>query len=172
MVITFNPKEALASIANIFVVACLQSHGMSLDAATEIGAITEGAIKGVGIKKSPKKLHSNVYDKLEKAIKQSISLAIQSSVVSHLPDDFINVIFDSAFSFNSIRVYLSADNPVMALEEVLKASLTSSDIYDVDAIPIDQIAVDIINNIDESIQSDSELAVLATYSTIFRAMST
>lgn len=162
MKITFHPQEMLGSVSNSCMAAFCLAQGMTPDNAAAMGGIAEGVVKGFGMQKET----FPVLEKLEHSIRQAIHEAMQTDGLAHLPEEFEDEIFENAFSAASIKSYLTAEKPVELFEEKIKTALKASEIYDAETLPIETLAVGLLEKMNDFIQNDHELTALSTLYTV------
>lgn len=158
MKLTFNPKEALSAIAGTCITAFAVARGISTDEAMAAGSIAEGVVKGFGKKDEP----APILEELENVIRQAIHQTMAEDELVHLTADFEDMLFEKAFSVPLIEGYLLAENPVKVLEGAVRQALESTG-YDPDTLPMESLALYLIENIETGIQNSHELTALAAY---------
>jgi uncharacterized protein YjbI with pentapeptide repeats len=157
----FNPKEALATIANCCLTSLCVEQGLSSEQSTMLGNVAEGVVKGFELKGNSE---SSTSERLKNIILEAISKTRKSHIdFGDLSEDFDNYILSEAFSAKSFREYIISDCPVWLLENKIDSILKMSEIYDPTTIDLGSFCIALISIINELIENDHELLTLVTY---------
>ena len=164
MAITFNPKEAIAFIAKTIVTAYSLSNGATPEQAEIAGGMVSVVAKGISSHSKDKALSQ----KLSDTIKQ----AIDEVIIDNPPNTFYEVPRDceehllQAFSFENALNYLASSDPLGEITKTIIMACSKSVDCDLETLPIDKIASELLKRINDAIFSNHELTSLVTSANI------
>ena len=155
----FKPKEMIAAIANSVTVTLAVSRGISPDSAAMMGSISEGLVKGFDLEPSQKKVSEELNDTVTRTLSE-----VLSSGKYTLPYDCEERLKKEVFSAKAAFQYIHSNDPVGLLEGIIRNICAESEDCDIETLPVNELALDIIEAANKAILDNSILRELSIYS--------
>lgn len=149
----FDPQEAFAVVIKSITSLIVASMGATQEQSEFAGSVLEGVVNGIHFEHS-------IVDKMRKTIESSIGTTINNF---ELIDECRYELEKSLISLNCLDEYLETNDQVSLLESRITRICSDFKDCDINTLPIDDMAENIILNLYNAIIEDHEITALINF---------
>ena len=153
--LSFHSKETFTSIVNAIAVSFIVAHGGNNEQAVAAGSVFESILNGFHLDKS-------ISDQMESVIHSALDMAFKNDTYE-MPVECKQQLKQELFSEKKIQDYLNGTDQYGLLKEQIKLICSRFKECDTNTLPIEQIASDIVSELNHAILENHELTGRCTF---------